>query len=184
MRKVLWAMALSAVMFNACDDDDDNNDNAPDVISGTDLTFVNQATYINRGEVQLGALAAERSQTQSIIDFGSMMVQEHQIALEELDEIVDDYDNDLPNGLDKAHQDLKDTLMTLSGAAFDSVFIANMAQGHAKAVTLFESQASSGKVERLRNYANKYLPAIREHRRTADSLYNALEVDEPQNDLD
>ncbi len=110
-------MALTAVIFSACDDDDDDKKSTPDVISGTDLTFVNQATYINRGEVALGALAAERSETESIIDYGSMMAQEHQAALDELEGIVDDYDNDLPNGLDQKHQHLKDTLMTLSGAA-------------------------------------------------------------------
>src|SRR5689334_23290239 len=131
MRKVLWALALTAVIWSACDDDDDDDKkNTPETISGSDLTFVNQATYINRGEVELGALAAERSETQSVIDYGSMMARDHQEALDDLEGIVDDYDNDLPNGLDQAHQQLKDTLMTLSGAAFDSVYLSNMVQGH------------------------------------------------------
>jgi putative membrane protein len=177
MRKLLWALAITSVMWSACDDDDDDNDNNVETISGSDLTFMNQATYANRAEIELGALAAERSTTQSIIDYGQMMEEEHGNALDELADIADDYDKSLPSGLTAAQLDLKDTLMTLSGAAFDSVYIANMVQDHATALTLFQSQASNGKVSRLRDYANKYIPHIEEHHEIAENLYSDLELE-------
>ena len=175
MKKILWALAVTSVMFSACDDDDSNDDdNNVEVISGSDLTFTNQATYANRAEVQLGQLAAEKSTTQGVIDFGSTMANEHQAALDELKAIADDYDTNLPGGLDATSQDLLDTLETLSGTAFDSIYLANMVEVHATALTQFQSEATNGKIQRLRDYANKYIPHIQEHHDQADSIYTAL----------
>ena len=174
MRKLLWALALTSVVWSACDDDDDGDNNTPETISGADLTFANQATYINRAEVELGLLAIDRSETAGVIDYGTMLVKDHEMALDELAEIADDYDTNLPDGLDKKHQDLKDTLMALSGYTFDSVYMANMVKGHEEAIELFERQRSNGKVSRLRDYAGKYLPHLHEHHEAADSIFSTL----------
>jgi putative membrane protein len=178
MKKILWALALTSVIWSACDDDNDDDDNNVVVISGSDLTFTNQATYANRAEVQLGQLAAEKSTTQGVIDFGNLMATEHQTALDELKAIADDYDTSLPTGLDATSQDLLDTLQTLSGAAFDSIYLANMVQGHATVLAQFQSESTNGKIQRLRDYANKYIPHIQEHHDQADSIYTAIEMPE------
>ncbi len=88
----------------ACDDDDDNN---VDNVNDFDRQFVNDATIANMGEIELGALAVERGENESVKDFGQQMQTEHQDALNELETIAESNDLDTPNDLDAKHQQLK-----------------------------------------------------------------------------
>jgi putative membrane protein len=173
-RNAYRILLIAAAMFAAvaCDDDDDNDVNN---VNDFDRQFVNDATIVNMGEIELGALAVERGQNQNVKDFGQLMQTEHQNALNELETIAESNDIDTPDDLDQKHKDLKARLMTLSGYSFDTAYINSQVKGHQEAEALFESETTKGKEERLKNYASKTLPHIRMHLTKADSIQTVLQ---------
>lgn len=88
----------------ACDDDNDINN-----INAVDREFVTKATIANRAEVELGALAVERGENNTVKTFGNMMKTEHQEALNELETVAESNDIDTPDGLDAKHEQIKPT---------------------------------------------------------------------------
>ncbi len=180
MLKQLAGAALLAMMVvaSACDDDDedDNSD-----LSQQDQNFVTMASYGNRAEVELGSLAASKGTSEAVRMFGSMMVSEHQKALDDLEDIADDFDADFPTGLDAEHQEKKELLMALSGYSFDTAYMHGQVKDHQKTEALFETEAANGDEQRLINYANNLLPHIRMHLHKADSIVTVIE-DEHEGD--
>jgi putative membrane protein len=169
MKKVLWWMlAVTGVIVSACDDDDNN------VIADTDRNFMVSAAQANQAEIELGELAASKSTTEGVREFGQMMQTEHQTALNELESIADDKDVDLPSTLDAKHQQLKQRLTTLIGYSFDTAYMNSQVADHAATEALFRTERDNGQDQRLREYAAKYLPHIQMHFQEADSISRAL----------
>jgi putative membrane protein len=166
------ALLATMVVASACDDDDDDNKD----LSQQDKNFITQAAYGNRAEVELGSLAASKGSHDAVKMYGTMMVTEHSKALEDLEDIADDFDADFPEGLDAEHQQKKQMLSALSGYSFDTAYIHSQIKDHEKTEALFETEASNGKEQRLKNYANNLLPHIRMHLQKADSISTVLDA--------
>ena len=64
--------------------------------------------------------------------------------------------------------------MTASGAAFDRGFIEAQVKAHQEAVALFETQANGGGDAELKAFAQKQLPALRNHLKQAQDLQAKL----------
>lgn len=162
---------LSGMVMVACDDDDnDGKDNLHQV----DRDFMTQAAYSNRAEIEMGNLAETKGTFNYIEIFGAAMADEHQSALNDLEEIADDLDYTLPVGLDAEAAAIMEDLNVLTGFAFDSAYIKTQALAHAEAEALFEAQVENGKNKQLKNFAENMLPKIRMHKEIADSIQIAL----------
>src|SRR3954462_13951522 len=75
----LFGAALSAgILFVACKKDNDSNP------SQQDQDFMVQATASNRGEIDLGQLAATQATNTGVRAFGQRMVTDHTLSLNEL----------------------------------------------------------------------------------------------------
>lgn len=169
MKKLFcWALAITSIAWSACDDDD------KDDLQAVDKTFATNAALANVAEVDLGQLAATRATIEGVRMYGQMMVNEHTTAMNELKGIVNGRGVTLPTTPDQEHQQLKQQLMSLNGAAFDSAYMRSQVTDHQKTLTLFQTEQSGGKDQRLKNYATKYLPHIQEHLDKADSISSAI----------
>lgn len=135
-----------------------------------DQDFMIKATQSNIAEIDAGGLAAIKGNTAGVKTFGAMMVADHSKALIDLKALADTMKVSLPTAADSMHILLKQQLTTLSGKSFDSVYIRSQVADHQNAINLFEAEANSGFDVRLKNYANKYLPALRMHKHIIDSL--------------
>lgn len=166
------ALLTTMVVASACDDDDGDNKD----LSQQDKDFITMASYGNRAEVELGALAATKGNSEAVRMYGNLMVDEHEDALDNLEDIADDFDANFPTGLDAEHQQKKQVLMALSGYSFDTAYMHSQVKDHQKTEALFETEATSGKEQRLINYANNLLPHIRMHLHKADSIVTVLEA--------
>jgi len=60
-------------------------------------------------------------------------------------------------------------LSAKSGAEFDAAYAQHMAEGHAKAVELFEAESKATDSD-LAAFASKTLPTLNEHKQLADRL--------------
>ncbi|HEY0741919.1 MAG TPA: DUF4142 domain-containing protein, partial [Chryseosolibacter sp.] len=95
----------------ACDNDEDNKRS----LATTDKTFVQDAARSNLTEIEFGALAATKGNTEMVREFGQHMVDEHTTAQNELRDLANDYGNvDWPDGLDAQHQQIREQLMETS----------------------------------------------------------------------
>jgi len=163
------AICSCLLIATACHKSDDNHNNN-NTLSKTDQEFMVKAAYANLNEVDAGSLAAMQGSDSSVKAFGQHMVTEHGQAYNELKSIADSYnDSTLPTAPDAQHQLIKDTLMTLTGHAFDSAYINSQVKDHQVAVALFQSEADNG-TGKLKDYAIKYLPHVQEHLAKADSI--------------
>ena len=130
-----------------------------------DAKFVRDMAIANMAEIQLGRLAAERGSSDFVRAFGKQMVDDHQMALNELSVIAENGNPAWPKDVDAKHRALYQRLSVLSGPMFDSVYKDAMIKGHKAVFAMLSAQSRYGSVERLRDYAMLYAPIVQEHLR-------------------
>jgi putative membrane protein len=168
-----WIFGLVVLACIASCDDDDNTDNR--MLETADKQFVEKTALSNLTEVDFGNVASTRGESEMVRNFGQHMISEHTTAQQELRTLADEYDDvDWPEQPDAAHQQLKQQLMTMSGRAFDSAYMASQVADHQMTLDIFENEISNGKDSDVRAYANKYMPHIQHHLERADSILNVL----------
>jgi putative membrane protein len=163
---------LASICWLACNNDDDNKSTTLDQ---ADKDFAINAEMANRTEVNFGQLAASQGADSSVRAFGQQMASEHTVAVNELKQITNGYsDVNYSQTLDAHHDSVRQQLTQLTGAAFDSVYIASQVTDHQKALTLFQNEAQNGKNQSLKYYASKYSGHIQEHLDRATAIQTAL----------
>jgi putative membrane protein len=153
------ALLLSMALITACKDD--NND-----VEGTNATddqFIIQAGWANNAEISAAQLALSKSTNDSVRAFATMMVADHTAAKNQLIDIADDLNRSVPDTADLAHQAVMVVLNGLSGARFDSAYVATQILDHQTAITLFQNEVDDGENDRLIDYAAGKLPALNTH---------------------
>jgi Predicted outer membrane protein len=164
------ACMLSVGIFTGCDKDDDDNNNNNNGVNNTDREFTVMASMSNYAEIQAGQLADNKAQNEGIDDFGEMMVEDHTNAGNQLKSIASELSLQVKDSLDAEHVLLMDTLQTVTGRAFDSVYIHSQVRDHHKAIALFQNEAQNGQNMKLKKFANDLLPKLQMHLHHADSL--------------
>jgi putative membrane protein len=159
-------IALSLV---ACDKDDDDE---TETYNTQDKNFAMMAAMSNYAEIDAGSVASTKATNAGVKAFGQMMVMDHTKASAELKTLTSSIGLYSPDSLDAKHVALKAQLASLTGRAFDSVYIHSQVEDHNAAIDLFEDESDEGKNQSLKNFANATLPNLRMHKAHADSLAN------------
>ena len=94
-------------------------------------------------EVEAGKMAQEKGASQDVKDFGAMMVKDHSQNDDDLMALAQTKGVTVPTKLDTMHQEMIDSLNSMSGAAFDKAYITDMVKGHKKMLALMKSEESS-----------------------------------------
>lgn len=131
--------------------------------AGDPALFINAANNINMAEIQMGRLARERGQSQTVRQLGEHMVQDHTMLEAKLKAVASAKDIVLPTQLDAKHQKKFDELASLSGAAFDRQYLDMQVKGHQKAISLFQQAAAENTEPAVRDLAKSALPQLQEH---------------------
>jgi putative membrane protein len=132
--------------------------------------FLSKAAQANLAELELGRLAADKAENSDVKQFGQKMVDDHGKANKEVEALAGQKGVTLPTYIDAAHKAAKARLEKLSGSAFDRAFAAQMVKDHQAAVTLFRTQARSGKDPDVKAFAEKMLPDLEGHLKMAQDL--------------
>jgi putative membrane protein len=143
-------------------------------VSTLDSQFANKAAEAGLAEVQLAQLALQRGSSNDVKEYAQDMVKDHTKANNELKQLAARKGITLPQTLNQQHQTAKANLSKLSGASFDQAYMDLMNQDHAKVVSLFQQQADQGQDPDLKNWANKTLPTLKEHKQMAQSTASAV----------
>ena len=132
-------------------------------------TFLQKAAQDAMTEVELGKLAERNARSMGVNALGSKLARDHGRINKILLAISQDKGVVLPTSLDSDHRAIVDGLSAMSGAQFDIAYTQLMVSNHADAIALF-SQAAGGEDETVAAFAKRALPALREHKRLADSF--------------
>ena len=169
MKKTFLLLGTAACfVFTSCDKEDNDDTNTQDT------TFMNQATYINLGEIASGEIAKTKASEAVVKEFGEMMITDHTTAHNDLKTVAERINHTLPGDTDKKHKDMAALLMSLDGRAFDSTYMHMMVKGHNEAIMLHEQQLMGGDNPAVVAYAENKIRVIKHHRMMADSIARVL----------
>lgn len=134
--------------------------------SKADRKFAQQAAEANAIEIQTSEMALEKATDPQVKEYAKRMIDQHSKANEELLAVINQTIPEKWRPMKELPPQRKkemESLQKLSGAQFDKKYMDTMAKSHERAVKLYEKQVKDGKNEQLKAYAEKTLPAIKEH---------------------
>jgi len=118
-------------------------------------------------EVRLGELAIQRTGTQVVRDFARRMVVAYSQATKEVKELAEQKGITCPLELDKKNQQTVERLAELSGADFDTAYLAETVAAHERNIKAFEHQGATGLDPDINKWVSRMLPKLREHLQVA-----------------
>ncbi|HEV2693848.1 MAG TPA: DUF4142 domain-containing protein [Verrucomicrobiae bacterium] len=142
-------------------------------LSAKDSKFIKNALIGGQMEVTLGQLAAQKGADQSVRDFGTKMVADHQKAGDELKGLVTQKGGQVPEVPDQ--NSMAEHLQKLYGHDFDKMYMNHMVKDHMKDIAEFESEAKNGDDAELKTWASKTLPVLQEHLQLAKAAQAKVE---------
>jgi putative membrane protein len=143
-----------------------------------DADFAHKAAMGGKHEVDGAKFAVNKATNADLKALANKLIKDHTTANTELNSLIKG--NSMMKG-DSAHGDMamkddagKESWRSMSGAAFDRAYVDHLIEEHQKTITLFETEANSGSDAKLKAFANKTLPTLREHLKAAQDLKGKL----------
>ncbi len=129
----------------------------------SDARFVDKASMDGQAEIAAGKIAMTRAQNEQVKKFGARMVEDHTKANNELTTIVSEIKVPVPEKLSAEHEKMLMHFQNDSAADFDKDYMDHMVKAHEKAVELFTKASKECKNEKLKAFAEKTLPTLKQH---------------------
>lgn len=169
----VWMVAATAAAFIPASGAHGNKQEAvPSAQS-----FLQKAAEGQQAEIALGQLASERAGDQQVKRFGAQMIEDHQKASAEIQQLASKEGVVLRRELTDRHKDKKEQFARLSGREFDRAYIGYMLRDHRKDVKEFERNVKAIKDLQVRQWAEGTLPLLKQHLRQAQQIASAIGMD-------
>ncbi len=139
------------------------SDKGDTVVTGGDLSFMNEAAPGGMAEVELGRMAASQGMSKEVKAFGQKMVEDHSKANQELMQLAQQKKVMLPPDVMPKHKETMAKLSKLKGADFDREYVKAMVEDHEKDVAAFDNEAKTGADADVKAFATKTLPTLQMH---------------------
>lgn len=125
--------------------------------------FVTNAAISDEYEIQAGAIAQAKGQSQAVKDLGKQMVTDHTALANAMKPLAIKAGKTVPTGLDERRKGLIDNLNAAAPADFDKVYLQQQEAAHEEALTLIQGYADNGDDAGLKAGAAKALPKVKAH---------------------
>jgi len=162
-------MLMIFACYTACEDFESND------LTAKDQDFMNTAARMNRAQMDLGQLALEKSQTRAVKDFGQSLVNDQQIAQNDLRIAIDGKEVTFPDELDAEHQRIRNRMLVLDGFDFDTLYMNTQVRDHQLLIKLYDGQIKNGNNKKMKEYASTYLPKVKLHAQQAATVAAQLQ---------
>ncbi len=143
--------------------------------AGQDEDFLTKAINAGMKEVKVSELAEKNARNEQVRSFAKDLVKDHTKANKELLDQAKNLRVAVAAGLPQDQKTKVDNLGKLTGADFDREYIRMMVDDHKEAITLFETEARTGKNADLKSFAEKTLPTLRQHLKHAEQTMQTLQ---------
>ena len=139
-------------------------------ISSADKQFARMAASGGMAEIEAAQLAQQRAGSPQVRQFASRMIADHTDANNELQQIAEQENIDLPSQPDSKDMTAVKRLSGMNGTQFDQAYAQQELRDHQQDVALFRKEAQSGRDQALKEYAQKTLPTLQQHLQMAQGL--------------
>jgi putative membrane protein len=144
---------------------------AASALNKADQKIVKDMAMANMAEVEMAKLAQGKTQSAEVKAFAQQMIDDHNKALADVQNLAQNKGVTLPAVLDKKHQSLANKLGKLSGADFDRAYMAQAGVAdHKKVHSMLEKDAKAAKDEDVKALAAKMLPTVAQHLDHAEKM--------------
>jgi putative membrane protein len=129
-----------------------------------DQAFVTKAMEGGMAEVELGKLAADKSQSQDVKQFAQKMVNDHsQMSDKWFKPVAQQIGVSEPKGPSKKDRKLIEKLQGLSGQQFDTEYIQAMLKDHKDDLKEFQSESEAAQDPNVKQIATQGTKVISQH---------------------
>lgn len=142
--------------------------------SNSDQTFLQDAIKGNRAEVKLGKMVTAKTKDPNVKQFAEMMVKDHTVALSQLQQLAQQKNVNVPEGLPDDAQQLQSKLQSDTGRQFDQDYMDGMVQDHQKDVQDFKDASQNAKDPDVKKIATKLTPTLEHHLQKAQQIDQKL----------
>ncbi len=140
----------------------------------SDAEFAKKAASGGLAEVEMGKIAKDRATDPDVKQFAERMITDHGKANEELEKVAKEANLSIPTRPDAEEQKHIDMLRDYKGADFDKMYIKHMVEDHERDVKEFTRAARECKNDKLKAFAEKTLPTVKEHLEMAKKINERL----------
>jgi putative membrane protein len=140
-----------------------NRMNGPGQNTAMDKMFVKKALQGGMAEVQLGQLTLQKSNNDQVKQFAHRMIDDHTKLGDQMKPVAQQLGVSEPNGISKKDKATMAKLQALSGQAYDEAYIRDMVKDHKQDLSDFQTEASSGQDQTVKDAANQGSKVIAQH---------------------
>lgn len=125
--------------------------------------FITKAYMSNQYEIAVAKLASERSKNDAVKNYASMLIDDHQKLIGDLQKMSSTLGFTLTDGLDADHQKKWDMVKGSDSTSFDQAFKDEAIASHQQAIDLFEKASSNEQIKdtALKNWIIGTLPSLK-----------------------
>jgi putative membrane protein len=191
MRNALFILALPLLLMACNNETKDSVDTADSInqvkeekadstgksIIHTDpesTDFLVKAADGGMAEINLGELAQQKATHDMVKSYGTMMVNDHSAAHNQVKTLAAQRNVTLPASLSEINQKLIDDLMKKSGSDFDRSYMRVMIDDHQHDIKEFEKALAAVKDVEVRTFIDNTLPILRRHLDSAKAIQKSL----------
>ena len=128
-----------------------------------DKAFVSKALQGGMAEVQLGQLTLQKSNNDQVKQFAQRMIDDHTKLGEQMKPVAQQLGVSDPKSISKKDKSTIAKLEALSGPAYDQAYIKDMVKDHKQDLSEFQTEASSGQDQTVKDAANQGSKVIAQH---------------------
>lgn len=143
-----------------------------------DRKFAQKAIHGNAVQIQTGEYASQKATNEKVKEYGQRMYDDHSKANEQLMSVINETIPEKWRPIKEIDPETKKQIEKLnktSGKEFDRAFMKMMVDAHKDAIDLYEKEIKNGKNEKLKQYAEKTLPVLKEHLKMAQDIQKQLQ---------
>jgi putative membrane protein len=147
----------------------DSTDSVP-AHTTQDIRFIMAASAAGQTEILASRMVASHSQSSDVQSFAQTMINDHTKANDQLLALAKKDGYNISSTPTEAQESEISQLEPLKGVDFDKAYAAMMVKDHRAAVSLFESESTSGSNSDIKNFAAQVLPVVQHHLAMANAL--------------
>ena len=125
--------------------------------------FVKEAASGNQMEIQEGQLAEQRAQDPQVKQLAQRLVEDHQKAQQQLQQVAQQLGVTISEQLMPVHQAMLQSIQRKQGRDFERCFSFGQVADHTKDILEYQYAAEHAQNQQLKQYAQQQIPTLREH---------------------
>lgn len=168
-------LAGTPIALSAADKDDkpSKRDDEPKF----DSVFLKDAAQRVLGEIELSRLVDDQSSSDGVKRYARIQINSYRQLLEDLRTTAAARDVKLPTDLTDHQQDAKKRFGKLKGDDFDKQYMSDQMDEQQSLINLFDRATRDVKEDKLKDFAARHLPGLRDRADAAKDLYRTVKKD-------